>query len=106
MGCADRLRRGRRAGGRPEGTRGAGAGRAAADGRAEAVARIAMAVGGRVRQGRQPEAEGASLPELALHRDLAVELGGDLAADGQPQPGAAVAAAGGAISLLEGGEDA
>ncbi len=68
--------------------------------------------GGRVRaacsrrEQRQVEAEGAALAEFALHGDLAAELGGDLAADGQAQAGAAVAAAGGAITLLECGEDA
>jgi hypothetical protein len=36
-----------------------------------------------------------------LHSDLAAELGRDVAADGQAQPGAAVAAAGGAVALLE-----
>ena len=49
----------------------------------------------------QVEAEGAAAARVAMHGDLAAELGGDLTADGQAQPGAAVAAAGGAVALLE-----
>src|SRR5271166_620531 len=55
---------------------------------------------------RQVQPERAAGAELAFHGDLAAELGGDLAADGQAEPGAPVAAACGAVCLLEGGEDA
>jgi hypothetical protein len=50
--------------------------------------------------GGEPEA--AALPGLAAHADLATHQRGQAPRDGQAQPGAAEAAGGGAVGLLEG----
>ena len=55
--------------------------------------------------GRQVEREGAALVGRAHDLDRAAEQTRDLAADGEPEPGAAVLAAGRAVGLLEGLED-
>lgn len=54
---------------------------------------------------RQVEGEGAALAGRALRGDGPAEELGDLSADGEPEAGAAVLAAGGAVGLLEGSED-
>ena len=54
---------------------------------------------------RQVEREGAALPRRAVHADLAAQEPRQLAADREPEAGAAVLAAGGAVGLLEGLED-
>ncbi|GAA3067988.1 hypothetical protein GCM10020254_09650 [Streptomyces goshikiensis] len=53
----------------------------------------------------QVEGEGAALARCALRGDGPAEELGDLTADGEPEAGAAVLAAGGAVGLLEGAED-
>ena len=53
----------------------------------------------------QVQREAAALAGLAGEADLAAEQIGELAADGQPEPGAAEPAAGGHVGLLEGLED-
>ena len=54
---------------------------------------------------RQVQGEAAPLAGLAGEADLAAQQIGELAADGQPQPGAAELTAGGHVRLLEGFED-
>src|SRR6185436_7900075 len=53
----------------------------------------------------QVEREGAALARRALDADLAAEQPRELAADGEPEPGAAVLPAGSAVGLLKGLED-
>src|SRR5262249_10286640 len=54
---------------------------------------------------RQVERECAADARFALKADLTAQKPGQLAADREAQPGAAVLAAGGAVRLLEGLED-
>ncbi len=54
---------------------------------------------------RQIERERAALDRDALQVDFAAQQAGDFAADGQAQAGAAIAAAGAAVGLLEGLEN-
>ncbi len=53
----------------------------------------------------QEQGERAALTGCAVQLDLAAEEAGQLAADGEPESGAAVLAAGAAVGLLEGLED-
>ena len=54
---------------------------------------------------RQVQREGAAAAEFAFRDDLPAEQRADLARDRQPEAGAAVPAAEGAVTLLEGAED-
>ncbi len=57
---------------------------------------------GRVRRRqRQGDPEGGAVPDPAVERDLAAHAFDDAARDGEPEPGAAVAAARAAVALLE-----
>src|SRR5262249_185736 len=76
------------------------------------VYRLRRAGGGRLRRGarsdisqRQIQREGAARAGRAAQLDFAAEEVGQLTADGQPQPGAAVFAAGAGIRLHEGLEN-
>ena len=60
---------------------------------------------GRLVRGRQEERERAALADFALDVDLAAEQSRDLAADREPEAGAAVTAARRPVRLLEGLED-
>src|SRR6185503_20542147 len=64
-----------------------------------------LALAGRAVIERQVEREGAALPRRARDADLAAEQAGELAADRQAEPRAAVLAAGRAVGLLEGFEN-
>src|SRR5439155_2253887 len=68
------------------------------------VVGLVVGPGGDVRVG-QVEGEGAALTGLAPHVDLAAEEAGDLARNGEPEPGSAVLAARGPVGLLERLED-
>jgi len=78
----------------------------------EAVGRIAVVVddedaGGVLLAQPRGEPEGAAGARggVAYHSDLAVHQPGELLADGEAEPGAAVAAGGGGVGLREGGEE-
>ena len=69
---------------------------------AAAAAGAGVCAGGPGVEQRQVEREGAALTGLADQANLAPQQRGQLAADGQAQPGAAELAAGAGVGLLEG----
>ena len=71
----------------------------------DAWASPAASLSGRPIRQRQIQREAAALPGLAGKANLAAQQVGELAADGQPEPGAAELPAGGHVGLLEGLED-
>src|SRR5581483_7738531 len=62
--------------------------------------------GVRLKAEARREGEGAALPRLTVHGDLAAHQGGQPGGNGQTQAGAAVLARGRCVLLLEGTEDA